>query len=346
MTRLARRLVALATVAGAGFLVSDAAAQTPASLAQAREWFKAGEAAEASGDCLTAIEKFKLALGVKETPQILLRIGRCQVLIGRVRAAADSAQRAIDLAKDNPSVRSVAQSEYDAIWARVPRVKVTLAAAPEPAPVEVTLDGARVEPNVEVPVETGEHVVFATSGSRAPFERRFSVAEGERRVLEARFGDAADGDSLRSPWPFVLLGVGGASLAGSVAMTVLGFSAQSRAYDDLAGPAGCTTVDGKPECPPTYEDPATRPNDPNVTAFFDEVDNANRSFAIAIGLGGLSALAFAGGVTWLVLDDGASADGASADGAATAGRAHVRLRTAGPWSTPDSAGLLVTGEFD
>jgi len=346
VTRFVRRLVALATVAGACLLVPDASAQTPASLAQAREWFKTGEAAEASGDCLTAIEKFKLALGVKETPQILLRIGRCQVLIGRVRAAAESAQRAVDLAKDNASVRAVAQSEYDAIWARVPHVKVTIAAESEPAPVEITLDGARVEPNVEVPVETGEHVLLATSGGRAPFERRFSLAEGERRVLEARFGDATDGDSGRSPWPFVVLGVGGASLAGSVAMTVLGFSAQSRAYDDLAGPAGCATVEGKPECPPTYEDPSTRPNDPRVTAFFDEVDNANRSFAIAIGLGGLSALAIAGGVTWLVLDDGASSEGASAEGAAAARRAPVRLRTAGPWSTPGSAGFVVTGEFD
>jgi len=340
VTRLARRLVALATVAGACLLVPEASAQTPATLAQAREWFKAGETAEASGDCLTAIEKFKLALGVKETPQILLRIGRCQVLIGRVRAAAASAQRAVDLAKDNASVRSVAQSEYDTIWARVPRVKVTLAADSEPTPVEVTLDGARVEPNTELPVETGEHVVLAKSGAREPFERRFSVSEGERRVLEVRFGDATDNGG-RSPWPFVLLGVGGAGLAGSVTMTVLGFSAQSRAYDDLAGPAGCTTADGTPECPPTYEKPSTRPDTPEVKAFFDEVDSANRSFAIAVGLGGLSALAIAGGVTWLVLDAGAAAEGTT-----TASRLPFRLRAAGPWTTPGSAGMLVTGEFD
>src|SRR5687767_8195432 len=87
-------------IGGAMAAPRPAAAQAAADIAQAKKWFAEAESAEKAGDCKAAIELFRKALGVKETPQLHLRIGRCQERLGQLTAALASYERALDRARE------------------------------------------------------------------------------------------------------------------------------------------------------------------------------------------------------------------------------------------------------
>jgi hypothetical protein len=343
-----RSLLRAGVVACAVFVApSIGRAQSPSEIAQAKKWFEEGTKAEEAGDCLAAVERFRKALDVKETPQIHLRVGRCEEKLGRLGAAANAASRAMDLARGNADVLGVARAQFDAVSAKVPKLRVTVSAEDEPIEqLAVELDGKPIEVGTEVLVDPAEHVVRATAKGRAAVSETFRLAIGETKSVALQLGEStASSAGRRSPWPFVLLGVAGASLGASIGLGVSGAGVKASAYEDLAGPAGCEPAPdgGAPRCPPEYEDPTTRPNSPEVNAFFDEVDAANTQFAASIALGTVSAITLAVGITWLVSDD-PEQDAAPAESAGK--RGSFSLEVAAPFAMPSGGGLVVGGRFD
>src|SRR4051794_35298545 len=73
--------------AGIGLAIAIASepalAQTKEEIKRAEAWFAEGAAVDGKGDCATAIQKFQQVLTVKQTPQVVLRIGVCQEKLGQ-----------------------------------------------------------------------------------------------------------------------------------------------------------------------------------------------------------------------------------------------------------------------
>ena len=118
-----------------------------------------------------------------------------------------------------------------------------------------------------------------------------------------------------TPWPFVLLGVSGATLAVAIPLAVVGSSSLDETYTHCDPP----NADGTRTCPPEYE---------------DEISSVQVQFAVSGVMGALSGLALAGGITWLIVDLTSTP---SADPAPTV--AVI------PWLSPASGGVLAAGTF-
>jgi hypothetical protein len=184
-------LLGLAVVLSAA---ARASAQSSDPIA-ATELFKQARDAMAHGDNEAARLKLGESLRLDEKVGTLLNLADCEEKVGRIAAARQHVQRAIDLARAQADDRlALAQQRYVKLDARVPRLTVTLAAGAS-AGASVDRDGVALGPaslGAALPVEPGKHVVSVSAAGRATKAFDVTLAEGEHRAVEVAPGDAAD----------------------------------------------------------------------------------------------------------------------------------------------------------
>jgi hypothetical protein len=314
------RVAMIALLAGPGV----AAAQPPKGVAAARQAFKEGEEAEARGDLLVAVEKFKVAAAIKETPQLDLRIGEVQEKLGRLVDAIASYERGLERASSLPAVSKVAREQIEALRARVP--KLTLVVPSPPPSLVVTLDGAPFSPagyGTPVPVDPGTHRLHGLAPGYLPRDQAFTVAERGKERIVLTFqpsGDTAPPPPPPPPPPSkvppaLLIGGGGAALVAFAAMLATSFAKDGTVNSQCGGSA-------RKACPASLQ--------PTIESEISTINDL-RIGSIPFGVAG-AACVVAGAVLL------ARSPGAPAPEAKT-GAALV------PVVAPGSAGLLLSGRF-
>jgi hypothetical protein len=308
--------VASASLAVTLGICSPASAQN---LTDAKKLFDEGEKAEQSGDCRTAVEKWKGVLVIKETPQVHLRIGRCQESLGHLSGAITAYERAVELAGGNAQVLDVANQQLKALEPRVPMLTLKWDGGISGASVQ--LDGQPVATNGQaVRVDPGAHTIDATAPDRAPFKKTLELAEAARETIRITLEPTTvaptptvpeEGGPSLSPWPFVLMGGGVVAAGIAIPLAVVGVSDLDEVYTH------CTDSDSGKVCPPQYE---------------DDISGVKLKYGVAGALGAVSAIALGVGVTWLVLDL-----------TSTPEEPKPQALLFAPWASPDGAGLVVGG---
>jgi hypothetical protein len=299
-------------------------------LRQAKQWFDEGVAAEKSGDCDTAVDRYLQALEVKETPQLNLRIGLCLEKLGQLIGAKEAYQTALDLPIDNAKLKATLEAQRNDVEARIPRL--VLRAPRELAGLSVRVDGVKANLDEPTLVDPGVRKIRAEAPEHEVLEREETLAEGEEREVtlalvkltkdeapppEALVEEASSTGPGVLPWVFV--GAGAAALGAGIAL----FASAGGPLDDAdrlcGGNRGFCRTDSA----------ATR------TQIDDLVGEANTREA----LGTFALIAGAGlattGVVWMLLPS----DEAIAD---EAGESSF---IATPWASPLGAGVSVGGRF-
>ncbi|MEJ7734915.1 MAG: tetratricopeptide repeat protein [Polyangiaceae bacterium] len=341
--RFAKHVAALAALLSLGSSLRPAAAQD-ADIAQAKKWFSDGAAAEKKGDCRTAVELFRKALAVKETPQLHLRIGKCQEQLGDLVAAESSYDKAVARAEQG-SVKDaldVAREELEDIRPRVPRVTFTLASPP--GDLTLTLDGlplAASSLDTALALNPGDHAVAAEAG-KARFDRSFTLAEKDRITIPIELPGSGGAPSTPAPpvgpvtpveadaggGPNVpaiaLLAGGGAAVIGGVVLVIVSYAKDSSIDDDCGGPERLRCDAGQ------KGDIESR------------IDSVNLFRGLGFGLAGAGVIAAGVGATLLVTSSSSSSAAPPAEARAAARRGGVRFS---PTVGPGSIGLAAGGRF-
>jgi hypothetical protein len=232
-------------------------AQSAQDLDRARTLYRQGLSLEAAGDWAGALAKFEDVARVKLTPQVRYHIARSKEQLGRLnealgdyRLAEYEAQQAE--AKELAEITRARQE----LEVRVPKLVITRGKGAESARVEldgVELGEARV--GKEVNVDPGPHRIVAKVAAGS-FEQTINVAERESKSVElvppSDLGKhsapppspepAAEAEvsttpveTGRSPLPWILGGVGAASLVASGVFYMLRRSAESDLVDGCNG---------------------------------------------------------------------------------------------------------------
>ncbi|MBL8743260.1 MAG: tetratricopeptide repeat protein [Myxococcales bacterium] len=324
-----RRTVLLAWLAFslAAAAPSASHAQSPQDLLRAQKLYDEGDKLEQAGDAAQALAKFEEALTVVETAQLRLRAGRCQEKLGRLVESLESYKRAVALSEEDATLNKVASDQARAAAGRVPKLALK---KPSNAPpdVSLTVDGKTASFDEPVFVNPGEHVVVAEAAGHQRFEKRAAAREGDTVTIAVELvanDKPKEAEGKPTPvLPWVLIGGGAAFLGASIGLGAASASSKSTAYDDLAGPAGCTPGD-PPGCP--WASAEAAPKTPAVEEFLGKIDEANVFLGLAIGAGVIAAGAGATGVVLLVT----GGDEAPA--------------TALPWFDERGGGVAVVGRF-
>lgn len=307
---------------------SASEAQSPQDLLRAQKLYDEGDKAEQAGEPAQGLAKFEEALALVETAQLRLRAGRCQEKLGRLVEALESYKRAVALSEEDAALNKVASDQARAAAAKVPKLALS---KPKDAPAGTTIsvDGKTVTDNEPIPVNPGEHVIVAEASGFQRFEKRAAAREGDTVSITIELVSlkprSLDTGKPTPVLPWVLIGGGVAFLGASIGFGAASASAKSTAYDDLAGPAGCTPGD-PPGCPWASREAA--PNTPAVADFFGKIDEANVFLGLAIGAGVIAAGAGATGVVLLL----------------TGGEEEAPA-TALPWFDDRGGGVSVLGRF-
>jgi tetratricopeptide (TPR) repeat protein len=300
-------------------------------LRQAKQWFDEGVAAEKSGDCDTAVDRYLQALEVKQTPQLNLRIGLCLETLGQLLGAKEAYQTALDLPIDNAKLKATLEAQRDAVEARIPRLVLRVPRAVEG--LDLRIDGVRAKPDEPIQVDPGARKIRAEAPAHEPFEREETLAEGEEREVTITLRSSKVDDAAPPPeepaeeasstgpgaLPWVFIGAGAAALGAGIALFASAGGPLSDADRLCGGNRGFCQTDGA----------ATR----------DQIDELVGEANTREALGTAALIAGAGlaatGVVWLLLP---SEEPAASDASASS-------LVATPWASPLGAGLLVGGRF-
>jgi len=287
-------------------------------LEDAKRLFAEGEQAETAGDCRTAVEKWRAVLAIKETPQIHLRIGRCEESLGHLASAVAAYEKASDLAADNTAILDVAKQQLEGLDTRVPALTITWDHSIPDAAIDV--DGSRVENGRALRIDPGKHHVHGAAPGREAFDRDVDLVEGGKTSIKVQLDPPApiappeEPSSSLSPWPFVIMGGGVVALGVAIPLAIVGKSDLDEIYTHCDGP----NADGHRVCPPAYE---------------DGVSGVRVKYGVAGALGVVSAAALGVGATLLVMDLTAAPD------------AKTQSWTIAPWASPLGAGAAASGRF-
>ncbi len=314
-----------------------AVAQDGPELQKARQLFRQGLSLEAAGNWSGALQKFEEVARVKLTPQVRYHMGRCKEHLGRLNEALGEYRIAeFEATEQGAKELGEISAAREQLEARVPKLVISRGAGVETA--SVILDGVEIgEARVgkEVSVDPGPHVVGAKFRDGRQFQMDVSVAEGETKSIElvppanlSAGPVAADDDEPDEPAappktdasaridekssavPWIVGGIGVASLAASGVFFVLRNGAESDLDDTCRGGVCPKSLEG------TQSDGETYAMLTGVT--------------LGVGVVGL------GVATVLLLTGGES------DDAAKEGRAGIRLGVA---AAPGLGGVSVAGGF-
>jgi len=181
------RAVALAVLVGTTAIPVAADAQNAQALAQAREEFRKGIAAEAAGDWEGALTVFKGVAQVKSTPQVRFHIAQCEEKTGDFVQALGSYRLALYEAEQSKTadVQSASKAALAALEPRIPKLTLTRGAGAEVA--KVVLDDRELGPNSvgsPMSVNPGGHHVVASAPGRETVTIDVTLAEKETKSVE------------------------------------------------------------------------------------------------------------------------------------------------------------------
>jgi hypothetical protein len=207
-----------------------------------------GDQLFARGRCDQAIERWTEADASYHAPTIVVRIARCEALLGRVVQAATALE---SIVAEAPAAgegdafriaREDAARELPVIRARIAHLVVAVDGTGA-GEARAEIDGHAVEVGTSVAVDPGPHDVRVTSAS-STWSRRERVVDGETRTvrvgvlqhasLETRSGGRTLG--------FIVGGTGMAAMAAGAAFGVASVTLSHTLFD-RCGPQGNT-------CPP------------------------------------------------------------------------------------------------
>jgi hypothetical protein len=204
-----------------------------------------------------ACPKFAESDRIKPGTGVLLRLGLCYELSGRIasawatfRAAEARARRAADA-----SVAELASRRAEGLEPRLAKLVVRLAPDQDPTHVEVQLDDAPIAPGsigVELPIDPGAHKLRAAAGD-ASFARSFVVADAAATTTiavvlapassasPAPASPSAERGSLRRTAAIVAGVVGVAGIAVGSGLGIAAMSNWNKARSECtAGTSGCS----------------------------------------------------------------------------------------------------------
>jgi PEGA domain len=197
-------------------------------LSKARAQFQRAIELEQAGNYTTALEQFRDVGQVRMTPQVRFHIATCEEKLGRLVTALGGYQLAF---ADADSVGDDFKSEVDRtvtrLQASIPKLVIERGTGAEAA--EIQLDGVALGASsvgVPVPLDPGPHAVTAKAPGFLSFNQTVSIAENEEKKVEivltaeppevrAGFGPGEGEKSNKKLGPYLIGGVGVASLIGS-----------------------------------------------------------------------------------------------------------------------------------
>ncbi|XXY44970.1 hypothetical protein WME91_33720 [Sorangium sp. So ce269] len=238
-------------------LEAPALAQDADELKRARAQFQQATELEQAGNWAAALQQFREVGQVRMTPQVRFHIAVCEENLGRLVAALGGYELALAEADTvGPDFRAEVEQAIGRLRARIPRLVIVRGKGAASAAMEldgIALGGASI--GVEVPLDPGPHALTAKAPNHKPFQRTVELKEeGVTRVevtLEALPPELliqAGALSEKPPSkvvPYVVGGVGAASLIGSGVLFVLRQGAL-KDMEDACGPGGKS-------CPPSME---------------------------------------------------------------------------------------------
>jgi hypothetical protein len=342
-------LIALLTCSGA------ALAQTAEELSEARAAFQRGIELEQAKNWPGALKAFRQVGLVKMTPQVRYHIALCEEQLGKLVAALGGYELALADAEsvgDGVSFKQEVEASVGDLRARIPKVVIERGSGADAAAIE--LDGVALGESsvgVEVPLDPGPHSLVATAPGYQDYSETIEVVEEETRTVTLELKPAPSDDSAPSAsvgaddegvkdlggkrysfYPYVLMGVGGASLITSGVLFMVRSSDLSTLEDN------CEKVSANSYSCDTAPDKA------DLRKRDHRVKTLNYVAPILLGVGVVAAGA---GVTLFFLDaqnQGGSAKGGSAKGGSAKGSGG-EIALAGAVPGADLGGVSVVGSF-
>ncbi len=247
-------------------------AATGGASAQARQMFLRGQSAYQQGDYDTAIQQWKAAYRLDARPLILYNLSQAYEHLGRAQDAVHALEHYIDTADPSNPYMADARARLAALRERVAHTGVRISGGPEGA--TITIDGhawgltPRPDP---VPVQPGSHQLVIKHAGDEDFRSSVSVPAGQVIDVQVQMVHAQTAPVAapgRSPWPYVLMGAGGAFAI--VALIVGGIAS------------------GAADAAPTRDGA--------------QAEGARGAAHAADGIGVTSLLMIAGGFVWWLLD--------------------------------------------
>ena len=263
-------VVCCALTSASSLRAADAPEPSAAELAAAREIFAKGVELEEAHDWAGALEQFRKVASVKVTAAVRFHLGLCLENTGKLVDALNEFNRAEAAATpgepDAALIVEKSKKHVAELETRLPRVVVVVAPANVEG-AEVAIDDAPIAASLlgtSIPIDPGAHVVRAHAPRRLSFERSFDATEGSSTTISVTLAvdpnappeptTTADATPTGAtshgvgPWPWIVGGIGVASLVGAGTMFVL----RSNALSDLD--SSCPT---HTDCPaseqPTYD---------------------------------------------------------------------------------------------
>lgn len=171
-------------------------AEPPSPRSEARALAERGDQLFEIGRCDMAIDAWREAEAKFHAPTILLRVARCQALVGKVVDAASTLEaitrEPLDPRAPAPFVdaKRAAEHELAGIRARIASLKVELAPGPGlPGEPALEIDDKRLPgPSISAPIalDPGRHLIRVRASASAPVtlaERAVELGDGEVQSL-------------------------------------------------------------------------------------------------------------------------------------------------------------------
>ncbi len=325
---------------------AGALAQSKADLAKARQLYSQGVTQEAAGDWTGALATFQQVSRIKLTPQVRFHIARSKEHLGRLnealggyRLAEYEAQQAGD-----QGVLDQIQSARQALEKRIPKLVIRRGQGAEA--IKIELDGVVVgEAQIGHPVnvDPGPHELVGALPGGGTFKKTVDAKEGATEdvvldvppALRDKAAAAAQKQSTPSPGqpgeapppepaqdhgahvssgsslaPWIIGGVGVASLAASGVFYVLRNNEKKKLDDGCIGSTCPNTLQGAQDAGQRY--------------------STLTGVALGVGVAGIGV-----GAAWLIVG---SSSKSKADSASRS--IHVRVAAA-----PQSTGVSISGRF-
>ncbi|WP_433935379.1 PEGA domain-containing protein [Sorangium cellulosum] len=238
-------------------LEAPALAQDADELKRARAQFQQATELEQAGNWAAALQQFREVGQVRMTPQVRFHIAVCEENLGRLVAALGGYELALAEADAvGADFRAEVEQAIGRLRARIPKLVIVRGKGASSAAMAldgVALGGTSI--GVEVPLDPGPHALTAKAPNHKPFQETVELKEGGVTRVEVTLealpqelliqAGAVPEKPPSKVVPYVIGGVGAASLIGSGVLFVLRQGAL-KDLEDACGPGGKS-------CPPSMQ---------------------------------------------------------------------------------------------
>ena len=223
-----KRVIGLAALAlGLLFAAPAAADLSPKEEAKRTQLFKEGRSLFDEGKWQEAAERFRAVVEMRSAPKALIALAASEEKLGHLGEAKRLYERAREEAQAAKLPKDVdeAATRLRELLPRVPRIAVKVPSSVGDATIQIDGKPAEIQFG-DADVDPGEHTVTVTASGRKEFREVVTVAEGERKEVQAVLDPLQDEPPPPPPEPesspppvgaIILAGVGvGAGAAGAV----------------------------------------------------------------------------------------------------------------------------------